>query len=107
MTPKELRRKEKLEFDPIKHLKVLDKLNNKSIEVSALPEITLKLAKGEKVDYAKYKVMDDKKIISELTKIVEANKGAPTNAIMGLAMKEFRGRVDGKKVMQILQEIIK
>ena len=51
--------------------------------------------------------MDNKKVIAELKKLVEANKGAPTNAIMGLAMKEFRGRVDGKKVMELLKDLMK
>lgn len=105
--PKELRRKHDIKFEATKNLTVLKKLNEGELTVAALPEVTETLARGKKVDYSKYKQLDDKKLKIELQKIVDANKGAPTNAIMGLAMREFKGKADGKKVMQILQEMLK
>jgi len=37
--------------------------------------------------------------------ILKKNKELSTNALMGEIMKEYKGKVDGKKVMQILKRL--
>lgn len=54
-----------------------------------------------------YKLMDESEIKIILEKIVADNKDQKINVLMGLAMKELRGKADGKKIMQILNELIK
>ena len=48
-----------------------------------------------------------KDIESKVKKIVEKNKGASFNAIMGEVMKEFRGKVDGKVVAGLINKLLK
>ena len=45
-------------------------------------------------------------IEKKVCEIIEKNKGAPFSALMGLCMKEFGGRVCGKKLSEILKEKI-
>jgi glutamyl-tRNA(Gln) amidotransferase subunit E len=51
---------------------------------------------GEKVD--------ESEIEEKIKQIVENNKGAPFGALMGFVMKDMGGKVDGKKVSEILKK---
>jgi Glu-tRNA(Gln) amidotransferase subunit E-like FAD-binding protein len=42
----------------------------------------------------------------QVLKIVKDKPGLSINAYMGLVMKEFKGKVDGKKVMEILKKLV-
>lgn len=103
--PKEIKKKIGKEFVPLKNVMVLEKLNSGKISSSSLEEITQLLANGKKVDYTKYQVADNKDVEKVVRNIYENNKNAPINALMGMAMKELKGKADGKKVMEILQKI--
>lgn len=50
--------------------------------------------------------IDDGEIEKRVREIVLKNKGAPFGALMGQAMKEFGGKVDGKKISEILKRIV-
>ena len=50
--------------------------------------------------------IDEQEIEQKIKKIVEENKGAPFGALMGHAMKEFAGKVDGKKISQMLKKLM-
>jgi glutamyl-tRNA(Gln) amidotransferase subunit E len=50
--------------------------------------------------------MDEKEIKKILKEIVEKNKGAPFNALMGQAMTRLRGKADGKKIVELLKKEI-
>jgi Glu-tRNA(Gln) amidotransferase subunit E-like FAD-binding protein len=49
--------------------------------------------------------MSDSDLEAELKKIVEANKSAPANALMGIAMKQLRGKASGQKISEILKKL--
>jgi len=61
------------------------------------------LAKSKVVDYEQFSV-DEKEIKQTLQQLITANKGASKNAVMGLAMKHYRGKVSGKKIMALLAD---
>ncbi|HHE36706.1 MAG TPA: Glu-tRNA(Gln) amidotransferase subunit GatE [Candidatus Woesearchaeota archaeon] len=75
-----------------------------SIPRSAVFEILVELAHGKKPDYEKYKVMSDDELKKEIRKLVKENPDAPINALMGMLMARFRGRVDGRKAMELLNK---
>lgn len=54
----------------------------------------------------KYELMSDADIGKALKKIVEKNKGAPFNALIGKAMAELRGKAPGKKVAELLKKLM-
>lgn len=55
----------------------------------------------------KFAMMPDSEIEAAIREIAEKNKGAPINALMGMAMGKLKGKADGKKVMDILRKIAK
>lgn len=46
-------------------------------------------------------------IEEKIKEIIEKNPGAPIGALMGHAMREFKAQVDGKKISEILQKLLK
>ncbi|MBN2423208.1 Glu-tRNA(Gln) amidotransferase subunit GatE [Candidatus Woesearchaeota archaeon] len=105
--PKEIKKRYNLEIDILDYVdEVFEKLNNKEISKDAVLEILVELAKGNKVDYSKYKVMDEKELEKEINKIIDSNKGAPLNAMIGIVMKELRGKAPGKKIVEIVRKLV-
>ena len=43
----------------------------------------------------------------EIKKILDQKPGLSISAYMGLVMAKFKGKIDGKKAMQILQKLLK
>ena len=68
--------------------------------------ILIDYAKGDFKDISKYALISDKELEKELKKIVEKNKGLPFGALMGIAMKKFRGKAEGKKISEILKKLM-
>ena len=57
------------------------------------------------------KVMNGYDDIGEVTKakvmkIIKEKPGLNPNAYMGLVMKKFKGKVDGKKAMEVINKIL-
>lgn len=50
--------------------------------------------------------VDESEIEDTVKKIIDENKGAPFGALMGHAMKAFGGKVDGKKISEILKKFM-
>lgn len=48
--------------------------------------------------------VDTKEIESKIKALIEKNKGAPMGALMGMCMKEFGGKVDGKIISEVLKK---
>lgn len=80
-------------------------LTEKKITKEAVLEILVSLLKKEKIDLQRYAPVDEREVEEIIRKIVHENKGAPINALMGEAMKQLRGKVDGKKVMELLKKL--
>ena len=106
--PKEIQKRYKLDFNSLKEdqvRKVLTHLDKGEVNKEAVMEIFVELLQGKKLNLNKYKTLDSKEIEKILKKIISKNKGAPIGALMGEAMKELRGKVDGKTVMVTLKKL--
>ena len=68
-------------------------------------DILVKKIKKEKITFSK--ALDDKEIEKRLKELVKKNPKTPIGGLMGDAMKMFKGKVDGKKVMTILRKLVK
>ena len=50
--------------------------------------------------------VDDREIEKIIKNIIEKNKGAPFGALMGIAMQQTKGAIDGKTISQILKKLM-
>ena len=87
---------------------ILESLVEKKIESNDIKPIMEKLACGEKFDQAiKIEKISHNELEEEISKIIKLKPGLRPNAYMGLIMKKFKGKLDAKKAMEILQRIVK
>jgi Glu-tRNA(Gln) amidotransferase subunit E-like FAD-binding protein len=83
---------------------MLEKANRNDIPHSAVFEILTRIAHGENPSYETYKEMSDEELEKEIITLINKNKNAPINALMGLLMAQHRGKVNGKKAMELLKK---
>ena len=108
--PKEIKSRFKLDPDKIREKdieEILSSLNKKEIPKSAVMELLVEVAEGKKMNFSKYKTISEQNLEKAIKEIVEKNKNAPFNALMGIVMGKFRGKVDGKKVAEIIKKLTK
>jgi glutamyl-tRNA(Gln) amidotransferase subunit E len=87
---------------------VLKQVQDKKINESDVKHILEKIAKGENVQNAlKVEKMDVSDMEGEIAKMVKGKPGLNANAYMGLVMAKFKGKIDGKTVMEILKKLVK
>ena len=105
--PKEIKSRFNVEFvdDNYKEVFLLiEKVNNSEISKDAFIELLPKLINKEKINYDDFKPLDQSEIESKIKKIAENNDELSVGALMGVCMKEFRGKVDGKIISEILKK---
>lgn len=83
---------------------VFENVQNNNISKDAVYEILLKLSKNEKVNLAEYKIKETPDIEQEIKKLVEKNKGTSFNAIMGDVMSKFKGKIDNKRIVDLVKK---
>ena len=106
--PKEIQKRYSLDASTLidaQYKEVLGYLDQGLISKEAVLDILVEILQGKKVDIHKYKAVDEKTLEKELKELIHANKGAPMNALMGEAMKKYRGKVDGQRVMELLKKL--
>ena len=111
MLPKltEIKRKYAVETEKITQeqmKRVLAAIDAGELPKEAVDDVLIDCAKEGTVDFEKYKGISDKELEHILKKIVEHNKGAPLGTVMGIAMKNLRGKADGKKINEILRKLL-
>ncbi len=107
--PKELKSRYGIENPKISHeaySEILRLLDKGEISKEAVIELMADAAQGKKIDASRFKSISEAQLKKELEKIVNENKDAPINALMGEAMKRFRGKAEGKRIMEILKTLI-
>ena len=85
---------------------ILSKLNNGEIAKEAVFEILLAIGKGEQgktIDFSKYQTSEDE-LIEFITKTISEKSSLNTNAVMGLVMKEYRGKYSGQKILELIKK---
>ncbi len=83
---------------------LFEMLNTDTISKEALLDI-LKEQKPVKEIIGNYQLMSTADLEKELKRIITANKKAPFNALMGEAMKQLKGKADGKKIAALLKKL--
>ncbi|HLC63040.1 MAG TPA: Glu-tRNA(Gln) amidotransferase subunit GatE [Candidatus Nanoarchaeia archaeon] len=105
--PKEI--KSRFNLNP-EHLKqehftmLLSALDKKIITKESVLEILKEILETGNVNINKYKPVSIDKIESEIITIVNNNLQLSTNALMGMIMEKYRGKIDGKKVAEIINK---
>lgn len=105
--PKDIRKRYRLEFEPDeKDLDVLfEAVHKQEIPPDAVFEVLVARADGKPLDLGKYKTLSDAELRRLLEILVKSHPDAPFGGLMGLAMKELRGKAEGKKIASLLKEL--
>lgn len=110
LTTKDLKSRLDLPIDELKKqdfIEVLSYLNQDKISKEAIPELLTDKIKNKKIDLNKYKKVSSDHLENEIKKIITQHKGANFNALMGIIMSKFKGKIDGKQIAEILKRNIK
>ncbi|MFW6231313.1 MAG: hypothetical protein ACOC32_04815, partial [Nanoarchaeota archaeon] len=105
--PKEAKKRFSIEFSDDHYKEVftlLEKVQDGEITKDAFMELLPRMIKKEKIDFTAYKPMDEAAVEARIKEIVKKNKDAPFGALMGMCMKEFRGKVDGKTISELVRK---
>ncbi len=87
---------------------ILQAVEKRKIDESDMRDVLIKLIEGEKLEDAiKIEKIDNSEVEEKIIKIIKEKPNLNANAYMGLVMKEFKGQVSGKEVMEIIEKLLK
>lgn len=111
--PKEVKRRLGKDVDVLTdaHFRDVIKALSEGVIISeSVPSLLSDLcdAPGVSVDdvIVKYKQLSDKELSALVKKVVNSSKGFGRNALMGLVMREARGKVSGERVSVLLDKLL-
>jgi len=82
------------------------KLNSSQIPKEAVFELLLSIAKGEqgqKMDFSMFQTSEDE-VATYITETISKSPKLNSNAIMGLVMKQYRGKFSGQKILELIKK---
>ena len=85
---------------------VLLYLNEGKIAKEAVLELLIKKIKNEKIDLKHFESVSDEELENEIKKLIQEKPNLNIGAYMGLVMAKHRGKVEGKKIMEIINRLI-
>jgi len=86
---------------------ILRLLNKKKIVEGDVKDILINLVKGMDFKEAiKIEKVDNSEIEEEILKIIKEKPGLNANAYMGLVMAKFKGKINGKQAMDVINKLI-
>jgi len=86
---------------------ILELVKKGKIFEDQIKDVLLKLVKGATLDEAiKFEKVDVNAIEEKVLKIIHEKPGLSEKAYMGLVMKELRGKISGKEVMEIIKKFV-
>ncbi len=103
---KEIKRKFSVEIDNLtnkEYLEIFSYLNDGKISKEIIYDVLVDYAKGE-FTLQKYAKDSDEDIEKEVKTIIYQHKGAAPGMLMGKIMEKFRGKIDGKKAMELVKK---
>jgi len=87
--------------------KILERVDSGEIDGRDAKEVMEKIIQGKNFDEViKIEKANDDDLEKEIRKIIKDKPGLRENADMGLVMKRFKGKVDAKKAMEIIQRVL-
>ncbi len=105
--PKEIKSRLKLDSSKLKESdfnNVLKLINENKIDKSMALDLFADLIKDGKIDLRKYGRISDQILEKEIKRILEKNKGSSFGALMGEAMRLFKGKADPKIVAELVRK---
>jgi len=84
--------------------KIFIALNKEEIPKNAVLTLIVGVASGKKLDIKKYQIASSDSLEKDIKSIIFKNPDASIGALMGMIMAKFKGKVDGKKAMEILSK---
>jgi len=112
--PKELARRKNKNFEEVSLivennlLDIIELVNKKKIKEKDVKNVLEKLVEGKSFEDAiKIERIDAGSIEEEIHKIICEKPGLTENAYMGLVMKNFAGKVDGREAREIIKKFVK
>ena len=104
--PKELKARFNTKQEPKQqHFEfIFDLLAKKQIQKDAIMEILKDLVENRKPDLSKYGTVSLEDLEMFIKELAQKNPGVSSGGLMGDIMKKYRGSVDGKLVMKILNK---
>lgn len=102
-TPNEIKRK----LDIKDFEEVLSYYSEGRIAKEAIAGLLEKKAAGQKIELSHFKSVSSEDLEKEIKKIIEEKPGLSSSAYMGLAMAKYRGKADGKILMELVNKHIK
>jgi len=108
--PKEIKTRFKEDISKLdkKHFEeVLDYLEKGKIAKEAIIDLLIKKIKNEKIKVEEFTGISLKEIEKDIKELIENKKGLNIGAYMGILMGKYRGKVDGKKIMDLLRKFVK
>ena len=105
--PKEIKSRLNLDSSKLKDSDFLLVLNeiSKGAPRQAAIDMLADIIKDGKLNVKKYKGVSDKELESDIKGIIAKNKGASINALVGEIMKKYHGKVEGKKVVDLIKKL--
>ena len=86
---------------------ILHAVVSKKIEKHDVKHVMTEVAKGKKLEDAlKLEKAETTEVESEIAKLVKEKPGLSIGGYMGLIMNQFKGKVSGKQVSEILRKLI-
>ncbi|MBS3083640.1 Glu-tRNA(Gln) amidotransferase subunit GatE [Candidatus Pacearchaeota archaeon] len=86
---------------------ILNAINDEKITVSDVKQVLIKLIDGVKFsDAIKIEKISDDLIEKEIREIVKSKPGMRANAYMGMLMAKFKGKLDAKKAMELINRVL-
>ncbi|MBI2646879.1 hypothetical protein HYW99_00205 [Candidatus Woesearchaeota archaeon] len=107
--PKEIKTRFSLDSSKLKNEdfeEVLSYLNEGKVAKEAIIDLLVKKVRGVNIDLKHFEAISEKDLEKEIKKIIEEKPGLSVSAYMGLVMVKYRGKVDGKKVMEIVKKFL-
>ncbi|MFA4953562.1 MAG: Glu-tRNA(Gln) amidotransferase subunit GatE [Candidatus Pacearchaeota archaeon] len=111
--PKEIATKNNLTLDEVydkiedSFIDILNAVRKKNISENEIKKIMEDILNGINFEDAIKIEKEDFGIVEEkIAKIINEKPGLSENAYMGIVMKEFKGKIDGKEVREIIQKFI-
>ncbi|MDP2628372.1 MAG: Glu-tRNA(Gln) amidotransferase subunit GatE [Nanoarchaeota archaeon] len=108
--PREISKREKISLEKVESVlednlnEILEKVSKKKISENEIKEILTKLVKGEDLKKAVSIKKENLNVLEErIIKLIKEKPGLGINAYMGLIMREFSGKVNGKEVRDIIE----
>lgn len=87
---------------------ILMAVKKQKILMDQVKEVMERIARGSDIKQAlKIEKQDLNAIEEKIMKIIKKKPGLSSNAYMGLIMKEFKGEINGREVMEIIKNLVK